>query len=123
MFVAERGFRQVTVHVGNVVQRVLASCTSGADCDRTIKLLTFVQSLAMALALPIQAMAKFRQSLLRLPSLGHSVLSTTSMCTIEALLRGPIPEDDRNALFISEFITQLLDLQPSATSSDAGQLR
>jgi hypothetical protein len=44
------------------------------------------------------------------------------MCTIEALLRGPVPQDDRAPLFIQEFLTLLLDLQPPATSADAGLL-
>jgi ribosomal RNA-processing protein 12 len=113
----------VALHVSSVAEQVISRCKS-QDCTQTLKLLDFLQSCARSL--PVEALSKLSEPLMRLPSLGHAGLAKMSMRTLDALMQAPMhinePGNDNSeavSFFLVQFITGLLDLQPSPLHADA----
>eukprot|EP00935_MAST-01C_sp_MAST-1C-sp1_P000477 g477.t1 len=120
---AAAGLKVVAVHVASVAEQALNACKS-QDCTSTLKLLDFLQKVAGSM--PVEALTKLSEPLMRLPSLGHAGLAKMSMRTMDAVMQSPMhntePGHDNSeqvSFFVVQFLTGLLDLQPSALHSDA----
>jgi ribosomal RNA-processing protein 12 len=115
--------KTVALHVSSVAEQVISRCKS-QDCTQTLKLLDFLQSAARSL--PVEALSKLSEPLMRLPSLGHAGLAKMAMHTLDALAQTPMhnnePGHDNSeqvSFFLVQFLTGLLDLQPSALHAES----